>query len=158
MCHLELPNHNSGSYWNQINVLITWTARWNFISNRHSFFHTLGLLWFLSQNHIIPYLEGSHSGVEYDNCLTVHSKTYIIYDSWKGTESSWNFRVIQVGGHNHPGVLELFPFELAHELIGWDLPPALAYLSISSVPPSVTLGHWFHIDSQRNALGHPVTV
>lgn len=25
--------------------------------------------------------------------------------------------VIQVGGHNHPGVLELFQFELANELI-----------------------------------------
>lgn len=28
------------------------------------------------------------------------------------------YRVIQVGGHNHPGVLELFQFELANELIG----------------------------------------
>lgn len=27
-------------------------------------------------------------------------------------------RVIQVGGHNHPGVLELFQVELDDELIG----------------------------------------
>lgn len=63
---------------------------------------------------------------------------------------------MEVGGQNHPGVLELFQFELANEFIRLR-PPLLVYLSISPVPPNVMLGHWFHIDSQRNALGHTVT-
>ena len=36
--------------------------------------------------------------------------------------------------------------------------PWLVYLSISAIPPNIVLGHWFHIDSQRNTLGHTATV